>query len=186
MNSKKDLIETKISSEALLKGKLLNAWRDEVRLPNGKTGIREYITHPGAVIMIPLFPDGDTILVKQFRYPVGKTFLELPAGKLEGTEPREEAVQRELAEEIGYVSHMLTPVAEFYPCIGYSNEKMWLFVAEALMEARAETDHDEFIETVRMPFREAVAMACSGEIDDMKTIAGIMLGQNFLSRRAGR
>ena len=181
-----NLTETQISSTKLVDGLLLKAWCDTVRLPNGKTGIREYLKHPGAVIMIPLWPNGNTILVKQFRYPVGKTFFELPAGKLDGAEPPEEAVQRELTEEIGYASAKITHIAEFFPCIGYSNEKMWLFAAEELTEAHAETDHDEFIETLRLPFGEAVSMAHRGEIDDMKTIAGILLGQNFFSRRAGK
>jgi ADP-ribose pyrophosphatase len=183
MNVEKNLVETVISSEKLLDGLLLKAWRDTVRLPNGKTAIREHIKHPGAVIMIPLFPNGDTMLIRQFRYPVGKIFIELPAGKLDGAEPPEQAVQRELAEEIGYTSGKVTRLAEFYPCIGYSNEKMWLFAAEDLKEAAAVMDHDEFIEPLRLPFREAVAMTQRGEIDDMKTIAGILIGQEFLARR---
>ncbi|MBL7995224.1 NUDIX hydrolase [bacterium] len=161
----------------------MKAWRDEVRLPNGKSAVREYIRHPGAAIMIPLFANGDTILVKQFRYPVGKIFIELPAGKLDGTEPMEEAAQRELAEEAGFTSDKLTLIAEFYPCIGYSNEKMWLYLAEELKAADAVTDHDEFLELMRVPFTEAVAMVQRGDIDDMKTIAAILLADSFLQQR---
>ncbi|KAB2880992.1 NUDIX hydrolase [bacterium] len=183
IKTEKNLRETGLTSEQIVDGHLMKAWRDEVRLPNGKTAVREYIRHPGAAIMIPLFANGDTILVKQFRYPVGKVFIELPAGKLDGKEPMEEAAQRELAEEAGFTSDKLTLIAEFYPCIGYSNEKMWLYLAEGLKEADAITDHDEFLELMRVPFIEAVAMVRRGEIDDMKTIAAILLADSFLQQR---
>lgn len=183
IKTEKNLRETQISSEQIVDGLLMKAWRDEVRLPNGKTAVREYIRHPGAAIMVPLFANGDTILVKQFRYPVGKVFIELPAGKLDGGEPLEEAAQRELAEEAGFTSGKLTLVSEFYPCIGYSNEKMWLFLAEDLKKAEALTDHDEFLELMRVPFKEAVAMVKRGVIDDMKTIAAILLTEAYLANR---
>ena len=183
IKTKKDLRETQIASEQIVDGLLMKAWRDEVRLPNGKTAMREYIRHPGAAIMVPLFTNGDTLLVKQYRYPVGKVFIELPAGKLDGGEPLEEAAQRELAEEAGFTSGKLKLISEFYPCIGYSNEKMWLFLAEDLKEADAVTDHDEFLELMRVPFKEAVAMVKRGEIDDMKTIAAILLTESYLAGR---
>lgn len=183
IKTEKTLLETRISSERIVDGYLMKAWRDEVRLPNGKTAIREYIRHPGAAIMIPLFSNGDTILVRQFRYPVGKVFIELPAGKLDGGEPLEEAAQRELAEEVGFISGKLTLISEFYPCIGYSNEKMWLFLAEDLKEAEAATDHDEFLERFRVPFKDAVAMVRRGEIDDMKTMAALLFAEGYLARR---
>jgi len=179
----KNLTETRIHSENFVDGLLLKVWKDEVRLPNGKTAIREYIRHPGAAIMLPLFPNGDTILIKQFRYPVGTVFIELPAGKLDTHEPPAEAAQRELAEEIGYRAGKLTPIAEYYPCIGYSDEKMWLYLAEDLSETPANPDHDEFLELLRLPFTEATAMVHSGEITDLKTIAGILLGRDFLLSR---
>lgn len=183
IETEKNLRETRLSSEQIVDGHLMKAWRDNVRLPNGKTAIREYIRHPGAAIMIPLFANGDTILVKQFRYPVGKVFIELPAGKLDGNEPLKEAAQRELAEEVGFTSDTLTLIAEFYPCIGYSNEKMWLFLAEDLKEASATADHDEFLEPIRVPFKDATAMVRRGKIDDMKTIAAILLAESFIEQR---
>lgn len=177
------LRETAISSKPMVDGLLLKAWRDEVLLPNGKTAIREYIRHPGAVIMLPLFPNGDTMLIRQFRYPVGKVFIELPAGKLDGGETLETAVQRELGEEIGYTAGRLSFVTEFYPCIGYSNEKMWLYVVEELTETAGYPDHDEFLEPLRVSLDEAIRMALAGVIDDMKTLAGLWLGREFIKNR---
>ncbi|MBX7152843.1 NUDIX hydrolase [bacterium] len=178
----RDLTEIQLNSEIMADGLLLKAWRDEVRLPNGKTAVREYIRHPGAVVMIPVFPNGDTIMVRQFRYPLRQAFIELPAGKLDGNEPIEQAARRELIEEIGYEPLMLEKIAEFFPCIGYSNEKMWLFIAKDLKEAAVQPDHDEFLEIIRLPFSKAVDKVFRGEITDMKTIVGLLLGQKFLSK----
>lgn len=178
------LIEIQLNSEIMADGLLLKAWRDEVRLPNGKTAVREYLRHPGAVVMIPVFPNGDTMLVKQFRYPLRQTFIELPAGKLDGDEPIEEAARRELIEEIGYEPLRLEKIAEFFPCIGYSNEKMWLFIANDLKAATLKPDHDEFLEIMRLPFSEAVSMALRGQITDMKTICGLLLGRQYLEKLA--
>ncbi len=180
MSPDHELIETRLSSEPLANGLLLKAWRDSVRLPDGTTGIREYIRHPGAVVMVPLFPNRDTILVRQYRYAPEKVFTELPAGKLDGDEPREEAVQRELAEETGYRCGRLIPLCDFYPCIGYSDERMWLYIALDLEPADASTDDDEFIIRHRLPFNEAVQMVYRGEIDDMKTMLGILLADKYL------
>lgn len=174
------LEETRISSEILVEGLLLKAWRDQVRLPDGTTGIREYIRHPGAVVMVPLFTNGDTILIRQFRYAPGKTFTELPAGKLDGKEPREEAVQRELAEETGYSCRRMILLADFYPCIGYSDERMWLYLVTDLEPAEAKTDDDEFIIRDRVPFPKAVQMVYNGEIGDMKSMLGLLLADHYL------
>jgi len=178
----KHLIETQISTAQLLDGQLLKAWRDEVRLPNGRKAVREYIRHPGAVIVVPLFPDEATILVRQFRYPVGQAFVELPAGKLDAGESTESAARRELAEEIGYQPGRLQKIAEYFPCIGYSDEKMWLYLADELTPVDHNRDDDEFLEILRLPFSTAVEMARSGEITDMKTIAGLLLADHFLKK----
>lgn len=178
----KHLIETPITSTQLIDGHLLKAWRDEVRLPNGATAVREYIKHPGAVIMVPLFPDRSTILIRQFRYPVGQAFIELPAGKLDAGESTESAAKRELIEEIGYRPGRLQKIAEYYPCIGYSDEKMWLYLADELTPAEQQRDHDEFLDIMRLPFTTAVDMARSGEITDLKTLAGLLLAERFLDK----
>lgn len=179
----RDLSETRIASVQLVDGLLMKAYRDEVRLPNGETGVREYIKHPGAVIMIPVFENGDTMLIRQFRYPVGKTFYELPAGKLDGNEDKDTAAQRELAEEIGFRAGKLNLIGSFYPCIGYSDERMWLYLGEDLRPVEAQGDSDEFLETKRLPMTEAIAMVRRGEIDDMKTVAALLIGHQFRNGR---
>lgn len=174
------LKETCLRTEILVEGLLLKAHRDEVRLPDGSMGIREYLRHPGAVVMVPLFPDGSTLLVRQYRYAPGKVFTELPAGKLDGHEPLSEAVQRELAEETGYRCNEMILLSDFYPCIGYSDERMWLYLVYNLTPVEAETDADEFLEKVRIPFTQAVSMVHTGHISDMKSMLGLLLAEHYL------
>src|SRR5690606_21568022 len=155
--SKMDLIEKKKSRALLVEGVLLKVYRDTVTLPDGGESVREWIAHPGASAVVPLFPDGSTLLVRQFRYPPQREFLEVPAGKLdrEGEDPTEVA-RRELEEEVGYTADAPAHVASTYPCIGYSNEVIHLFLAEGLRRQDAEAEPDEFLDPVRMPLAEAV------------------------------
>ncbi len=178
-----DLTEKTISSKLLVDGVLLKAYRDVVKLPDGGESVREWIDHPGASAMVPLFPDGSTILIRQYRYGPGREFLEVPAGKLDipGESPEAVAV-RELEEEIGYTTASLVKVGETYPCIGYANEVIHLFLAEDLTPCEQATEADEFIVPVRMPFAEAVRMARAGEILDAKSTVPLLLTQAFLDR----
>jgi len=174
------LKETKLKSTPIFKGALLDVWKDEVQLPNGRVTGREYIKHPGAVVMIPVLPDGKLALIRQFRYPMGKEFIELPAGKLDEGENHETTAKRELEEEIGFVANQLTELTEIHPCIGYSNERMWLYLAEDLTPTQQKTDHDEFIELIPSQLADAVNMVWSGEISDVKTIIGILWANSHL------
>jgi ADP-ribose pyrophosphatase len=181
-----ELKETFKSREELVEGVLLHVFRDTVTMPNGTEAVREWIAHPGASAVVPLFEDGSTVLVRQFRYPPQRTFLEVPAGKLdmEGEDP-EDVARRELEEEAGFSAKKLTSLGKTYPCIGYSNEVIYLFLAEDLEEAESELEADELVEPVRMPFAEAVAMAKRGEILDVKSaIALIRAGEEVASRAA--
>lgn len=181
-----DLTETKKDRELLVKGVLLTAYRDTVTLPDGEESVREWIQHPGASAVVPLFEDGTTILLRQFRYAPGREFVEVPAGKIDkpGEDPSEVAV-RELEEEAGYTATTLTPLGKTYPCIGYSDEVIYLFLAEGLTEAAAETEHDEFVEPFRLPLSDAVAMAQRGEILDAKSaIALLRAGAEVAARSA--
>ena len=168
----------------LVDGVLLKAYRDVVELPDGGESVREWIDHPGASVVVPLFKDGSTVLVRQFRYATGKEFLEVPAGKLDkpGEEPAEVA-RRELEEETGIVAEDLTFIADTYPCIGYSNEVIHVFLAEGLRESSMETENDEFLQPVRLPFADAVEMARLGQIEDAKSAVALLLVAAFLARR---
>ena len=179
-----DLTETTRASEDVYDGALLHVFRDTVETPSGGTSVREWIRHPGASAVIPLFEDGDTLLVRQFRYPPRRTFLDLPAGKLDvpGEEPAE-AARRELAEEVGLTADRLTPLGPLYPCIGYSDEVIHFFLAEGLTEGAQNLADGEHAVPVRMPFAAAVARARRGEIADMKTAMGLVLADAHLAAR---
>lgn len=179
-----DLTETPLTRDELVRGVLLTAYRDTVRLPDGETSVREWIAHPGASAVVPLFEDGSTILLRQFRYPPRRHFLEVPAGKLDRPgEPPEDVAHRELAEEAGYAADRLTPLGTTYPCIGYSDEVIHLFLAEGLSPAEAHAEDDEFVEPVRLPFDEAVAMARRGEIEDTKSAIALLRAAHEVERR---
>jgi len=170
----KDLNEKKISSINIYKGTLLNVKKDIVLLPNGKKGTREWVKHPGAVCCIPILPNGEIGLIRQFRYPVKKEMIEIPAGKLDKNEKPENGVIRELEEEIGFKAKKITFLTTIYPAIGFSNEKMWIYLAEDLFKTKVKLDADEFLELIPTPLKEAINMIWLGKITDVKTIIGLL------------
>lgn len=179
------LEERTLTSEQLLDGVLLKVHRDEVRLPDGETAKREWIDHPGAAAVVPLFADGTTVLVRQFRYAAGQAFLEVPAGKIdhEGETP-EDVGRRELEEETGWKAGTLRRIGATYPAIGYSNEIIHLFLAEDLEPGTTDREDGEFMEVVTMDFEEAVARVRSGALQDAKSVAALLLAEAFLEARA--
>jgi len=180
----KDLRENVIHSEQLVDGKLLKVYRDQVALADGKESIREWIDHPGASAVVPLFDDGSTLLVRQFRYPPRKIFLEVTAGKLDvkGESPMEVAA-RELEEETGWKARRFVPLVSLYPGIGYSNEIIHFFIAEGLEEGMAAHSDGEQVEVVPLDFKEAVEMARKGELLDMKTVVALLFAERYLLDR---
>jgi len=171
----KDLTEHFIAGERVFDGKLLKVHRDEVRLPDGTQGVREYIRHPGAVAIVPLFDDGTVLLERQFRYPHRREFIEVPAGKLEPDEPHLETAKRELLEETGYAAAEWTRLGVIHTAIAYTDEAIELFVARKLEKQRAaQLDAGEFVETLIAPFDEALAMVRDGRITDAKTVAALL------------
>ncbi|RNC82997.1 MAG: NUDIX hydrolase [Balneola sp.] len=164
------LVEKKVSSEEVFNGKLLHVFYDEARLPNGETSSREWIKHPGACAVVPVFENGDIMLIKQFRYPMSQIFWEVPAGKIDTGEPQDITATRELREEAGLKAEKLEYVGHFYPGIGYSDEVIHIYLAYGLSITDKETDEDEFVLSTRIPFEEAVKMVHSGEINDGKTV----------------
>jgi ADP-ribose pyrophosphatase len=176
-----DLTEETLSSECLLSGNLLKVYRDEIRRPDGGTSEREWVKHNGASAIIPLFPDGKTLLVRQFRYPPQREFLELPAGKLDRTdEDPLEVGRRELEEETGWLAETLIPIGKSYPCIGYSNEVIHFYIARDLRESRQQLEEAEFLEVVEIPFSEALQRARRGELMDMKTVVGLLYAEEYV------
>jgi ADP-ribose pyrophosphatase len=174
-SSAPDLTEKPLSSDHLIDGHLLSAYRDDVRLPDGGTSVREWIDHPGASAIVPLFEDGRTVLVRQFRYPPRRTFLEVPAGKIDRPdEDPAEVAARELEEETGWRANRFEHVSSMYPCIGYSNEVIHIYAAYDLTPGTQDLADGEFVDVVEMPFADAVQQARAGVLQDMKTVTALL------------
>ena len=169
-----DLKEHKIDSTKVFSGKLIDLYLDNVRLPNGKKSTREWVDHPGAVCIVPILNNGDILLIRQFRYGPRKEFIEIPAGKLDKNEEPLKCGIRELEEETGYKSNKLTYLTNIHPAIGFSNEKMWMYLAEELELSEKKLDEDEFLELLPTPLNIALEWVFTGKITDVKTIIGIM------------
>lgn len=172
----KNLVEKKISGENIFDGVLLHVHRDKVELPNGHKATREWIKHPGASAIIPLLPDNQIILVRQFRYPVGKVTLEVPAGKLDklGEDPIE-CAKRELSEETGYTAGKIWKLTTIATTVGFSDEYIHLYAASDLTAGKLHPDFDEFINVVKIPLTAALEMVESGKIFDAKSAVSILL-----------
>tara|TARA_B110000196_G_scaffold277979_1_gene256823 strand:+ start:858 stop:1400 length:543 start_codon:yes stop_codon:yes gene_type:complete len=169
-----DLKEHKIDSTKVFSGKLIDLYLDNVRLPNGKKSTREWVDHPGAVCIVPILNNGDILLIRQFRYGPRKEFIEIPAGKLDKNEEPLKCGIRELEEETGYKSNKLTYLTNIHPAIGFSNEKMWMYLAEELELSEKKLDEDEFLELLPTPLNIALEWVFTGKITDVKTIIGVM------------
>lgn len=169
-----NLVETRVSSEVVFKGVLLEVRKDEVALPNGARSFREYIVHPGAVVVLAFLDNGNLLFERQFRYPVGRVFVELPAGKIDPGEDILETARRELREETGYVAENWQYLGVMHPCIGYSDERIEIFAARDLRYAgEQQLDHNEFLEIIELAPAAAKEAVFSGEITDAKTIAAL-------------
>ena len=176
----KDLTEHYVSGGLVFDGSLLKVHRDTVRLPDGTTGSREYVRHPGAVAMVPLFDDGAVLLERQFRYPHRRAFIEVPAGKLEPGEPPLETAKRELLEETGFAAADWTHLGVVHTTIGYSDETIQLFLAKRLTLRAQKLDAGEFLEVLKLPLGEALAMIRDGRITDAKSVAALLWVKTFL------
>lgn len=148
----------------------MHVFYDEVELPDGNTASREWIKHPGACAVVPVFENGDILMVRQFRYPMRQIFWEVPAGKIDAGEPEDETALRELREEAGVATHDFAYVGHFYPGIGYTDEIIHIYTAWNLESVAQQVDDDEFVTKERIPFKEAIEMVHSGEINDGKTM----------------
>ncbi len=165
----------RLSTRRLYEGKVLALDLDEVEEPGGVTAKREVVRHPGSVAALPVTPEGGLILVRQYRYPVDDTVWELPAGRVDPGESPEEAIQRELREEIGQRAERLEKIAFFYTTPGFCDETMHVFRATGLVPDQAEADDDERIETATVTLERAREMISAGELREGKTLVAVLL-----------
>ena len=175
------LHETPLESSQVFHGKLLDVRRDRVCLPDGTESTREYVRHQGAVVIIPVLDNGELILERQFRYPLHRSFIELPAGKIEPGEDVQITAARELLEETGYTASSWRHLGKMHPCIGYSDERIEIFLAKGLRcESGQQLDHGEFLDVLNMSLDEALLAIRHGEITDGKTISSLFWAEKVL------
>ena len=178
-----NLTETKLTSEKIYSGCILDFYRDTVRLPNGGTAPRELTRHVGAVCIVPLLDDGRVIVERQFRYPVNEVITEIPAGKRDSRdEAPDDAARRELREETGATAAEWHALGLFCPVGAYSTERIQMYLARGLTFGERELDEDEFLNVFRMPLDELVDKVLAGEIPDAKTQAAALRAKLMLER----
>ncbi len=167
------LVEVQRTSVEVYRGNFLTAFQDSVELPDGSMAVREYVRHPGAVMIIPLLQDDDghmqLVLERQYRYPIAKTCIEIPAGKLELGEDHLLCAQRELEEETGYTAKKWSYIRRIHPVISYSTELIDLYLAEDLVPGKSKLDDEEFLDVFAAPLEQLIAWVEGGEITDVKT-----------------
>lgn len=178
-----DLREKMITRERVFDGKLLKVNKDKILLPNDKEAYREWIEHNGACAIVYVDEDNNILLEKQFRYPFGKTIIELPAGKLDSVlEDHKECAIREFREETGLISKDMTYLGETGLALAYSNEVIYIYYTNVVEKGETEFDNDEFLTSFKIPFEKALEMCNNGEIIDSKTIIGINLYNNLINK----
>ncbi|MFA4884637.1 MAG: NUDIX hydrolase [Desulfotomaculaceae bacterium] len=170
-----------LSSRRVYEGRIINLRVDTVALRDGNTCTREVVEYAGAVAIVPVNEKDELLLVRQFRYAVGKTLLELPAGKIEPGEDYTTSAGRELQEETGYEAKIIDPLISFFTTPGFTNERINVFTATGLTLKKQNLDDDEFIDVELVSFERALDMIATGEICDAKSVAGI-LAYNYLKR----
>ena len=175
------LREVRTGSEEIFDGVVLHVQRDTVRLPNGNDAVREVIRHIGAVCVIPVLDNGDVVMERQYRYPLDRVILEIPAGKLDAAdEDRFSAIQRELREETGYTAEEWTVIGDFHPAPAYSDEFITMYMARDLHKGDRHLDADEFLDVYTVPLKDLVEEVMAGRISDAKTQVCILKAARIL------
>jgi len=173
-------VEKPVGGKWVYRGRLLKVRRDTVRLPDGNAAVREYIEHPGAVAIIALTDSGDLVMERQYRYPLRRDMIELPAGKIDAGESPLATAKRELKEETGYVASAWRHLGTIHLAIGYSNERIEIYLARGLRHAGAKLDAEEFLEVFTLPLATALSWVREGKITDSKTVAGLFWAEKIL------
>jgi ADP-ribose pyrophosphatase len=182
-DAERDLTEHTVASRTVYRGRLLHVQEDEVRLPDGNAARREYIVHPGAAVMLAM-PDPNSVLMeRQYRYAVRSHVYELPAGKIDPGEDSLDTAKRELLEETGYRARDWRHLLTTYPVVGYSNERIELYLARELEHVGHALDEGEFLEVFTLDLREALAWVRSGRIVEAKTIMALLLAERIATGR---
>lgn len=176
------LKEKTVESEVIFQGKFIHLRKDRITLPDGSSAIREVVEHPGVAAIVPLTTRQEVILVRQWRYPIGKVSIEIPAGKLSPHEEPLECAKRELAEETGFGAKSWQHLISFYASPGFCDEEMHLYIARDLVVSDARPDDDEFVEPLVVPLEAALEMIETGEIVDAKSIIGLLEAARILLR----
>lgn len=177
----KHLVETTVSSELVYQGDFLRVKHDVVRLPNGKTAVREHIVHPGAVVIIPILDSGEVLLERQYRYPLGQVFIEFPAGKLDAGETPLACGKRELLEETGYTAQEWAYAGQMHIAIAYTNEVIHIYFAKGLTKGERKLDEEEFLDVFAAQPAQVLGWSKDGSITDSKTLTCALWLQNYLS-----
>ncbi|MFN1835520.1 NUDIX domain-containing protein [Balneola sp. MJW-20] len=173
MIKSKLLVEETKETTQIYEGDLLHVKKDSATLPDGSVSTREWIKHPGACAIVPVYENGEIMLIQQFRYPAQQIFLEVPAGKIDPGEKELNTAQRELREETGLEADHYQYIGHFYPCIGYSDEVIHIYTAWGLSHNASSEDHDEFVENETLSFRQAMDLVDQGYINDGKTVVSL-------------
>ena len=184
MQNFENLTEKQVESREIFDGYIMHVFKDTVELPNGKLAPREYMRHVGAVCVVPLLDDGSVLLERQFRYPVGKVLMEIPAGKLEYGENHSECGLRELKEETGCTCDDYTYLGSLIPTPAYCGEVIHMYLARGLHSGSQKLDEGEFLDVVKIPLDEAIAMVMRNEIQDSKTQIALLKTKLLLEKNA--
>ena len=177
------LAEVRQGGNLAYDGDFLKVQQDQVLLPDGKPTIREYIKHPGAVVILPVFDDGSVLMERQYRYPLDQVFIEFPAGKIDPGEESLVTAKRELLEETGYTATDWRYLCTIHNAIAYSDEHLDIFLARGLSEGKADLDDGEFLETFKAPLADLLEWVRKGKITDVKTVIGTFWLEKVLSEK---
>ncbi len=182
MSGNKAVKSDVVKSEEVFKGKIIDVYHDTISLPDGRTALREIIKRGSAAAIVPVDSDGNIILVKQYRHPVGDCVLEIPAGMIEDGEDPLVCAKRELEEETSFKTNDLKFLTKMYSAIGFCDEQIYIYLADNLSQGSFNLDEDEFIEVEKYSLEDAISMIFNGKIVDSKTMVGILAYKDLIDK----